>query len=48
MLTTRAMDDIYGFGHPKKIVQEIIAARIIKITKGGKRDPHRLRERALD
>jgi hypothetical protein len=35
------MDDIYGFGHPKKIV-------LIKITKGGKRDPHRLRERALD
>jgi hypothetical protein len=42
------MDDIYGFGHPKKIVQEIIATRIIKITKGGERDPPRLRERALD
>jgi hypothetical protein len=24
------------------------ATRIIKITKSGKRDPHRLRERALD
>jgi hypothetical protein len=44
----KAMDDIYGFGDPKKIVQEIIATRIIKITKGGERDPHRLRERALD
>ena len=44
----KAMDDIYGFGHPKKIVQEIIATRIIKITKGGERDPHRSRERALD
>jgi hypothetical protein len=29
-------------------VQEIIATWIIKITKGGERDPHRLRERALD
>ena len=52
----KAMDDIYGFGHPKKIVQEIIATgsrklhchRIMKIKKGGKRDPHRLRGRALD
>jgi hypothetical protein len=43
----KAMDDIYGFGRPNKIVQEIIATRIIKITKGGERDPHRLRERAL-
>jgi hypothetical protein len=35
-------------GTLKKIVREIIATRIIKITKGGKRDLHRLRERALD
>jgi hypothetical protein len=35
-------------GTLKKIVQEIIATRIRKITKGGKRDLHRLRERALD
>jgi hypothetical protein len=44
----KAMDDICGFAHPKKIVREIIATWIIKITNGDKRDPHRLRERALD
>jgi hypothetical protein len=43
----KAMDDIYDFGRPNKTVQEIIATRIIKITKGGERDPHRLRGRAL-
>jgi hypothetical protein len=43
----KAMDDIYGFGHPNKIVGEMIATRIITLTKGGERDPNRLREKAL-
>jgi hypothetical protein len=43
----KALEDVYGFGHPNKIVGKIIATRIIKLTKGGERDPKRLRERAL-
>jgi hypothetical protein len=43
----RAIEDIYSFGHPNKTVQEIIATRIITLTKGGERDPDRLHERAL-
>ena len=43
----KAIEDVYGFGHPNKIVGEIIAGRIISLTKGGERDPDRLRERAL-
>jgi hypothetical protein len=43
----RAIEDVYGFGHPNKIVGEIIAGRIISLTKGGERDPNRLRESAL-
>lgn len=43
----KAIEDVYGFGHPNRIVGEIIAARIISLTKGGERDPDRLRERAL-
>ena len=42
-----AMEDIYRFGHPNKIVEQIIATRIIDLAKGGERDPDRLRERAL-
>jgi hypothetical protein len=43
----KAIEDVYGFGHPNKIVGEIIAARIIALAKGGERDANRLRERAL-
>jgi len=43
----KVLEDIYGFGHPNKIVEGIIATRIIILTKGGERDPDRLRERAL-
>ena len=42
-----AIEDIYAFGHPNKIVGKIIATRIITLTHGGERDPNRLRERAL-
>jgi hypothetical protein len=43
----KAIEDVYGFGHPNKIVGKIIATRIITLTKGGERDPIRLCERAL-
>ena len=43
----RAIEDIYSFGHPNRTVEGIIATRIITLTKGGERDPDRLRERAL-
>jgi hypothetical protein len=43
----KAIEDVYRFGRPNKIVVEIIAARIIDLAKGGERDPDRLRERAL-
>src|ERR1700693_5090789 len=43
----RALEDIYSFGHPNKTVEEIIAPRMITLTKGGERDPDRLCERAL-
>jgi hypothetical protein len=42
-----AIEDVYSFGHPNKIVGKIIARRIIALTNGGERDPDRLRERAL-
>jgi hypothetical protein len=44
---SNAIEFVWGFGHPNRIVREIIAARIIKLTKGGERDPHCLREKAL-
>jgi hypothetical protein len=43
----KAIEDVYGFGHPNKIVGKVIATRIITLTKGGERDSNRLRERAL-
>jgi hypothetical protein len=43
----KAIEAIYGFGRPNKIVEKIIATRIITLTNGGERDPNRLRERAL-
>jgi hypothetical protein len=43
----KAIEAIFGFGRPNKIVEEMIAARIIAMTEGGERDPNRLRERAL-
>ena len=42
-----AMDDIYGFGHPNKIVGQLIAARIIELTKSGECDTDRLCGKAL-
>jgi hypothetical protein len=44
---SRAIEDVYGFGHPNKFVGKIIAARIIALTRGGERDLNRLREGAL-
>ena len=44
---SRAMENVYGFGHPNKIVGKMIASRIIALTSGGERDPNRLREKAL-
>jgi hypothetical protein len=43
----KAIEDIHCFGHPNKIVLAMIAARIIKLTKAGERDPNRLCEGAL-
>jgi hypothetical protein len=43
----RAMEDVYGFGHPNKFVGKFIATRIISLTRAGERDPERLCERAL-
>ena len=43
----QAIEDVYGFGHPNAIVEGIMATRIINLTKGGERDPIRLRESAL-
>jgi hypothetical protein len=43
----KAIDDIYRAGHLNKIVEEVIATRIIKLTKGGEREPDRLCARAL-
>jgi hypothetical protein len=44
---SRAMGDVYGFGHPNKVVGKFIATRIITLTRGGERDPERLCEKAL-
>ena len=44
---SKAIENICDFGHPNKIVGEIIATRIIALTQGGERDPDRLCERAL-
>jgi hypothetical protein len=43
----KAVEDVYGFGHPNKIVRKMIAARIITLRNGGERDLDRLHERAL-
>lgn len=42
-----AIELVFGFGRPNKIVRGIIATRIIKLTKDGERDPDCLREKAL-
>ena len=42
-----AIDAIYGFGHPNKVVERIMATRIIALTQGGERDLRRLHEKAL-
>jgi hypothetical protein len=42
-----AIEFVWGFGHPNRIVREIIAKHIIKHTKSGERDPNCLREKAL-
>jgi hypothetical protein len=44
---SRALEDVYGFGHPNKVVEKLIAAGIMTLTRGGERDPERLCERAL-
>jgi hypothetical protein len=43
----KAIEDVYSFGRPNTVVEEIMATRIISLTKGGERDPNRLREKAL-
>ena len=42
-----AIEFVWGFGHPNRIVSEIIAKHIIKLTKSGERDPDHLREKAI-
>jgi hypothetical protein len=42
-----AIEDVYRFGRPNAIVEDIIATRIIHLTRGGERNPSRLREKAL-
>jgi hypothetical protein len=44
---SKAIAHIHDFGRPNRIVGEIIATRIIALTRGGERDPDRLCERAL-
>jgi hypothetical protein len=44
---SKATENIHSFGHPNRIVREMIATRIITLTQGGERDPDRLCERAL-
>lgn len=43
----KAIEDIYDFGHPNKIVEKLIASCIITLTKRGERNPDHLRERAM-
>jgi len=43
----KAMEGVLGFGHPNKIVEKLIATRIISLTHGGERDPKRLCKQAL-
>jgi hypothetical protein len=43
----QAIEAVYRFGRPNAIVEGIIATRIINLTKGGERDPSRLRKKAL-
>ena len=42
-----AIEDLHRFGRPNKIVEKLIATRIIALTHSGERDPKELRERAL-
>lgn len=44
---TSAIEGVYGFGHPNKIVEKIMANRIITLTRDGERDLKRLRDKAL-
>jgi hypothetical protein len=44
---TKAIGNICSFGRPNRIVGEIIATRIITLTRGGERDPDRLCQSAL-
>ena len=44
---TGAIEDVCGFGHPNKIVEKIMATRIITLARGGERDLKRLHEKAL-
>ena len=43
----KVIAEVYRFGHPNRIVREIIASRIIALTIGGERDVIQLREGAL-
>jgi hypothetical protein len=43
----KATEVIYDFGHPNKIVAQIMAKRIMELTKRGEHDSDRLCERAL-
>jgi hypothetical protein len=44
---SKAIENIHGFGHPNRVVGEMIATTIITLTQGGERDPDRLCKRAL-
>jgi hypothetical protein len=43
----RAIEVVCSFGCPNATVEGIMATRIINLTKGGERDPERLRDKAL-
>jgi hypothetical protein len=43
----KATEVIYDFGHPNKIVEQIIAKRIMMLTKLGEHDSDRLCQKAL-
>ena len=43
----KAIEDVYAFGHPNSVVEAIMAARIIDLTRAGERDLNRLRQKAV-
>jgi len=44
---SKAIEAVYSFGRPNKVVGRMIADRIVTLTNRGERDPNRLRDMAL-